>query len=150
MGDIHLCSKFTKKKFGWWKSDKPNKLDINFLSVQSSLTITQCIWNSFVEFKTLKKATKLKTEVKVSETVCKYCLTPWDLWMLQSEMTMDSRIYAFLSCNTKFYLHTNIFKSSRQYIEKLPKAQRTRGLSSYHKFLHKYWSNFDFRILIKH
>ena len=31
----------------------------------------------------------------------------------------------------------------------LPKAQRTRGLSSYHKLLHKSWSN-NFRILIKH
>ena len=41
----------------------------------------------------------------------------------------------------------------------LPKAQRTRGLSSayksnffrsYHKFKHKSWSNFIFRILTKH
>ena len=32
----------------------------------------------------------------------------------------------------------------------LPKAQRTRGLSSYHNFLHKSWSNFNFRISIKH
>ena len=32
----------------------------------------------------------------------------------------------------------------------LPKAQRTRGLSSYHKFKHKYWSNFIFRIATKH
>ena len=124
MGYIHLCSKFTKK-FGWWKSDKPNKLDINFLNVQYSLTITQCAWNSFVEFKTLKKATKLKAEVKVSETVCKYCLTPWDLWMLQSEMTMDSRIYAFLSCNTKLYLHTNIFKSSGNILNYLPNVRHS-------------------------
>ena len=35
-------------------------------------------------------------------------------------------------------------------IETLPKAQRTRGLSSYHKFKHKSWSNFIFRISIKH
>ena len=28
----------------------------------------------------------------------------------------------------------------------MPKAQRTRGLSSYYKFLHKSWSNFIFRI----
>ena len=43
-------------------------------------------------------------------------------------------------------------------VETLPKAQRTRGLSSayqsnffrsYHKFLHKSWSNI-FRILTKH
>ena len=32
----------------------------------------------------------------------------------------------------------------------LPKAQRTRGFSSYHKFLHKSWSNFIFRISTKH
>ena len=35
----------------------------------------------------------------------------------------------------------------------LPKAQRTRGLSSAyqsHKFLHKSWSNFIFKILTKH
>ena len=32
----------------------------------------------------------------------------------------------------------------------LPKAQKTRGLSSYHKFLHNSGSNFNFRILIKH
>ena len=32
----------------------------------------------------------------------------------------------------------------------LPKAQRTRGLSSYQKFVHKYWSNFIFRISTKH
>ena len=32
----------------------------------------------------------------------------------------------------------------------LPKAQRTRGLSSYHKFKHKSWSNFIFKILTKH
>ena len=32
----------------------------------------------------------------------------------------------------------------------LSKAQRTRGLSSYHKFLRKSWSNFNFRISIKH
>ena len=32
----------------------------------------------------------------------------------------------------------------------LPKAQRTRGLSSYHKFKHKSWSNFIFRISTKH
>ena len=29
----------------------------------------------------------------------------------------------------------------------LPKAQRTQGLSSYHKFLHKSWSNLNFSIL---
>ena len=33
-------------------------------------------------------------------------------------------------------------------IKTLPKAQRTRGLSSYHKFLHNSWQNFNFRILI--
>ena len=32
----------------------------------------------------------------------------------------------------------------------LPKAQRTQGLSSYHKFKHKSWSNFIFRISTKH
>jgi len=32
----------------------------------------------------------------------------------------------------------------------LPKAQRTRGLSSYHKFKHKSWPNFIFRISTKH
>ena len=32
----------------------------------------------------------------------------------------------------------------------LPKAQWTRGLSSYHKLVQKSWSNFDFRISIKH
>ena len=31
----------------------------------------------------------------------------------------------------------------------LPKAQRTRGLSSYHNFWHKSWSNFNFRNLTK-
>ena len=31
----------------------------------------------------------------------------------------------------------------------LPKAQGTRGLSSYHKILHKSWSSFNFRIMIK-
>ena len=31
----------------------------------------------------------------------------------------------------------------------LPKAQRTRGLSSYHKFKHKSWSNFIFRIPLR-
>ena len=37
------------------------------------------------------------------------------------------------------------------FLEKtLPKAQRTRWLSSYHKFLHKSLSNFIFRISIKH
>ena len=35
------------------------------------------------------------------------------------------------------------------FIETLPKAQRTRGLSSYYKLLHKSWSN-NFRILTKH
>ena len=32
----------------------------------------------------------------------------------------------------------------------LSKSQRTRGLSSYHKFKHKSWSNFIFRISTKH
>ena len=32
----------------------------------------------------------------------------------------------------------------------LPKAQRTRGLSSYHEFKHKSWSNFILRISTKH
>ena len=36
----------------------------------------------------------------------------------------------------------------RQRVQTLPKAQRTRGLSSYHKFKHK--SNFIFRISTKH
>ena len=31
-------------------------------------------------------------------------------------------------------------------VKTLPKAQRTRGLSSYHKFKHKSWSYFIFRI----
>ena len=31
-------------------------------------------------------------------------------------------------------------------IQTLPKAQRTRGLSSYYKLLHKSWSNYIFRI----
>ena len=35
-------------------------------------------------------------------------------------------------------------------VKTLPKAQRTRGLSSYHKFKHKSWSNFIFRISTKH
>ena len=32
----------------------------------------------------------------------------------------------------------------------LPKAQRTRGLSSYHKYKHKSWPNFISRISTKH
>ena len=32
----------------------------------------------------------------------------------------------------------------------LPKAQQTRGLSSYHKFKHNSWSNFIFRTSTKH
>ena len=36
------------------------------------------------------------------------------------------------------------------YIKTLPKAQRTRWLSSYHKLLHKSWSNSIFRISTKH
>ena len=49
-------------------------------------------------------------------------------------------------------------KSFSSFVRTLPKAQRTRGLSSayqsnffrsYHKFLHKSWSNI-FRILTKH
>ena len=39
---------------------------------------------------------------------------------------------------------------SWSHLETLPKAQRTRGLSSYHKFKHKSWSNFIFRISTKH
>ena len=35
-------------------------------------------------------------------------------------------------------------------IKTFPKAQRTRGLSSYHKFKHKPWSKFIFRISTKH
>ena len=35
-------------------------------------------------------------------------------------------------------------------IRTLPKSQRSRGLSSYHKFIHKSWSNFIFRISTKH
>ena len=50
------------------------------------------------------------------------------------------------------------WRQSWQYKQTLPKAQQTRGLSSayqsnffrsYHKFLHKYWSNI-FRISTKH
>ena len=37
-----------------------------------------------------------------------------------------------------------------QWKKTLPKAQRTRGLSSYHKFKHKSWPNFIFRISTKH
>ena len=40
--------------------------------------------------------------------------------------------------------------SSRPFQKTLPKAQRTRGLSLYRKFLHKSWSNFNSRISIKH
>ena len=36
------------------------------------------------------------------------------------------------------------------YLKTLPKAQRTQGLSSYHKFKHKSWLNFIFRIWTKH
>ena len=37
------------------------------------------------------------------------------------------------------------------WVETLPKAQRTRELSSYHEFtVHKSWSNYNFRISIKH
>ena len=52
-----------------------------------------------------------------------------------------------------------ILCASQAQLETLPKAQRTRGLSSscqsdflssYHKFKHKSWSNYIFRISIKH
>ena len=43
--------------------------------------------------------------------------------------------------------HWMLFKIQSQPKPKtLPKAQRTRGLSSYHKFKHESWSNFILRI----
>ena len=44
------------------------------------------------------------------------------------------------------YFVSDLIIANIYYTITLPKAQRTRGLSSYHKFLHKSWSNFNFTI----
>ena len=46
--------------------------------------------------------------------------------------------------------HCDQFKKIQDKHKTLPKAQRTRGLSSYHKFKYKSWSNFILRISTKH
>ena len=54
--------------------------------------------------------------------------------------------FHFIDLLENFCLKSLSISSSKT----LPKAQRTRGLSSYHKFKHKSWSNFIFRISTKH
>ena len=49
-----------------------------------------------------------------------------------------------------FFSHFTLEAAESFNQETLPKAQRTRGLSSYHNFLHKSWSNFNFRLSTKH
>ena len=63
-------------------------------------------------------------------------------WTLDKEILYRRR-RKILNFAEKERYHTY----DKRNIEKtLPKAQRTRGLSSYHKFLHKSWSNFILRI----
>ena len=71
--------------------------------------------------------------------------------------TLDSDNNGFLSFK-EFVLGLNVTANGTRY-KTLPKAQRTRGLSSsyqsnflrsYHKFKHKFWSHFIFTISTKH
>ena len=57
------------------------------------------------------------------------------------------------------WLNSRLWRPPLDYYETLPKAQRTRGLSSscqsnflrsHHKFKHKFWSHFIFTISTKH
>ena len=76
----------------------------------------------------------------------------WFWWMLQfhwwpiHEKTYACR--AWLSIRSSLFSNAIVPVSQKTLIvyhfpyKTLPKAQRTRGLSSFHKFLHKSWSNF--------
>ena len=57
--------------------------------------------------------------------------------------------FGWLSCFLRGFVDGLEFKWNdwKQEWKTLPKAQRTRGLSSYHSFWHKFWSNFNFRNL---
>ena len=55
-----------------------------------------------------------------------------------------------LHLRTSFWYSSNWNCKGGCKAKTLPKAQRTRGLSSFHKFKHKSWSNFIFRISTRH
>ena len=62
---------------------------------------------------------------------------------------MSSEFVVICSDSHVWYVLKRILKK-HVYLKTLPKAQQYRGSSSYHKFLHKPWSNFNFRISIKY
>ena len=67
-------------------------------------------------------------------------------WKLSIFHSFFSRKESEILCG----IQSHLYLCSQLYFQTLPKAQRTRGLSSYHKFKHKSWSNFIFRISTKH
>ena len=83
-----------------------------------------------------------KIRFRTRMTRCKINLTyqsPKPLNLKVVEMVLNTQCYQYLWLTMWFYTET------------LPEAQRTRGLSSYHKItVHKSWTYYNFRISIKH
>ena len=86
-----------------------------------------------------------------SDSVQMHCALSFIICVGIAKFCMQ-RIFSF-----QFWERTN--NKLKGYLKTLPKAQRTRGLSSacqsnlfrsYHKFLHKSWSDFIFRISTRH
>ena len=63
------------------------------------------------------------------------------LWFIRSTELKGSLLLGYFTHWRGVWVYTK---------KTLPKAQRTRGLSSYHKFLHKSWSKFNLKISTKH
>ena len=90
------------------------------------------------------------------------CNSPWRriLWIKFDWETVENTYFApcpwFVHATPNFGLlryffsHFTLEAAESFNQETLPKAQRTRGLSSYHNFLHKSWSNFNFLLSTKH
>ena len=88
----------------------------------------------------------------LSESAAQSSRTRWETWTWPSPAWYSSPSCCIQSATTCSCPRTSCSpgRGRQNYNETLPKAQRTRGLSSYHKYKHKFWSNFIFRISTKH
>ena len=92
---------------------------------------------------------KWKWRVRTGGQSQKKCQTAWD-GNPSSHVKTRKLCLKWRQCCRTWHASFTLLHVLQSGMETLPKAQRTRGSSSYHKFKHKYWSNFIFRISTKH
>ena len=130
-----------------------------FFEFQSCIRNWSCVWIRKAAIYQLYKSMLLHPLLE-EKSIFRSCivLKYWKRFVTCEEFLYQCKIILpflwYCDCKKELHILRNKYSQSKRYTGALKniarqKAQRTRGLSSYHKLLNKSWSN-NFRILIKH